>query len=75
MQRDAQQRRHDRRCKRFRGGDVAYAGAVTAALDNGVLEVRIPKPEQPTPQRVQIVVGGGEPRTVEGETTAPGSEQ
>ena len=51
------------------------AGAVTAAFDNGVLEVRIPKPEHPTPQRVQIAVGGGEPRTVEGETTAPGSEQ
>ncbi len=46
------------------------AGAVTASFDNGVLEVRIPKPEQAKPQRVQIAVGGGEPRTIEGETTA-----
>ena len=46
------------------------AGAVTASFDNGVLEVRIPKPEQAKPRRVQIAVGGGEPRTIEGETTA-----
>jgi len=46
------------------------AGAVTAAFDNGVLEVRIPKPEQVKPKRVQISVGGGEPRTIEGETSA-----
>jgi HSP20 family protein len=46
------------------------AGAVTAAFDNGVLEVRIPKPEQAKPKRVQIAVGGGEPRTIEDETSA-----
>ena len=46
------------------------AGAVAATFDNGVLEVRIPKPEQAKPQRVQIAVGGGEPRTIEGDTTA-----
>ena len=46
------------------------AGAVTAAFDNGVLEVRIPKPEQAKPKRVQISVGGGEPRTIEDETSA-----
>ncbi len=46
------------------------AGAVTATFANGVLEVRIPKPIQPEPQRVQIAVGGGEPQTIEGETTA-----
>jgi HSP20 family protein len=46
------------------------AGAVTASFDNGVLEVRIPKPQQPQPQRVQIAVGGGEPRTIEGDETA-----
>ena len=46
------------------------AGAVTAAFDNGVLEVRIPKPEQAKPQRVQIAVGGGEPQTIEGESSA-----
>ena len=43
------------------------AGAVTAAFDNGVLEVRSPKPAQPQPQRVHIAVGGGEPRTIESE--------
>ena len=46
------------------------AGAVAATFDNGVLEVRIPKPEQAKPKRVQIAVGGGEPQTIEGETSA-----
>ncbi|HEV2775640.1 MAG TPA: Hsp20/alpha crystallin family protein [Solirubrobacteraceae bacterium] len=51
------------------------AGAVTASFDNGVLEVRIPKPEQAMPKRVQIAVGGSEPTTIEGETSAAGSAQ
>jgi HSP20 family protein len=51
------------------------AGAVTASFDNGVLEVRIPKPEETKPQRVQIAVGGGEPRTIEGETTETHGDQ
>jgi len=51
------------------------AGAVTAAFDNGVLEVRIPKPEQAKPQRVQIAVGGGEPRTIEGDAAGTDSAQ
>lgn len=50
------------------------AGAVTASFDNGVLEVRVPKPEQAKPQRVQIAVGGGEPQTIEGETSASKSD-
>jgi HSP20 family protein len=45
--------------------------AVTATFANGVLEVRFPKPVQAAPHRVQIAVGGGEPRTIEGETTEP----
>lgn len=49
------------------------AGAVAATFDNGVLEVRIPKPEQAKPKRVQIAVGGGEPRTIEGDTSAADS--
>lgn len=49
------------------------AGAVTASFDNGVLEVRVPKPEQAKPQRVQIAVGGSEPQTIEGETSASSS--
>ena len=51
------------------------AGAVTASFHSGVLEVRIPKPAQTKPQRVQIAVGGGEPRTIEGDTSAPNAEQ
>ncbi len=51
------------------------AGAVTASFDNGVLEVRIPKPAEAKPQRVQIAVGGAEPRTIEGETSAADADQ
>lgn len=51
------------------------AGAVSASFADGVLEVRIPKPEQVKPQRVQIAVGGSEPQTIEGETSAPESNQ
>lgn len=32
--------------------------AITATFDNGVLEVRIPKPQERQPKRVQITVGG-----------------
>ena len=39
--------------------------AVTASFDNGVLEVRIPKPVQAKPRRVQIGVAGAEPKTIE----------
>ena len=39
--------------------------AVAATFDNGVLEVRIPKPAEAKPRRVQISVGGGEPTTIE----------
>jgi HSP20 family protein len=39
------------------------AEAVSAAFDNGVLEVRIPKPEQRKPRKIAI---GSEPRTLEG---------
>lgn len=45
--------------------------AVQANFDNGVLEVRIPKPEQQKPRKVQISVGGAA-KTIEGaETTEP----
>jgi HSP20 family protein len=47
--------------------------AVKASFANGVLEVRIPKPEAPKPRKVAIAVGGAdEPATIEGE--AAGSE-
>jgi HSP20 family protein len=35
------------------------AGAVTAEFDKGVLEVRIPKPEERKPRRVEIGVSSG----------------
>jgi HSP20 family protein len=41
------------------------SGAVTANFDNGVLEVRIPKPAEAKPRRVEISVGGAEPRTID----------
>jgi HSP20 family protein len=47
------------------------ADAVQASFGNGVLEVRIPKPEQHKPRKVQISLGG-QAKTIEGsETTEP----
>ena len=47
--------------------DGVDADAVTAEFDKGVLEVRIPKPEERKPRRVQIHAGGnGQPAAVEG---------
>ena len=40
------------------------AEAITATFDKGVLEVRIPKPEERKPKRVAIQVGDG-PKTIE----------
>ncbi len=42
------------------------AEAVTASFDKGVLEVRIPKPEERKPRKVAISVGGDTPKTIEG---------
>ncbi|HZU40441.1 MAG TPA: Hsp20/alpha crystallin family protein [Solirubrobacteraceae bacterium] len=44
--------------------------AVKAAFDRGVLEVRIPKPEQRKPRKVAISVGGAQ-QTIEGTEHAP----
>jgi HSP20 family protein len=44
--------------------------AVKASFDRGVLEVRIPKPEQRKPRKVAIAVGGGATPT----NTIEGSE-
>jgi HSP20 family protein len=38
------------------------ADAVSANFDRGVLEIRIPKPEQRKPRRISI----GQPETIEG---------
>ena len=43
--------------------------AVTASFDNGVLEVRIPKPEERKPRRVAIQVGD-RPAAIEGDEAA-----
>jgi HSP20 family protein len=48
------------------------ADAVTASFDRGVLEVRVPKPEQRKPKRVEIATGGArteEPEAVEATAT------
>lgn len=46
------------------------AEGVSAAFDKGVLEVRIPKPEQRKPRRVQIGVGNGNSAPADLEGTA-----
>jgi HSP20 family protein len=47
--------------------------SVTASFDKGVLEVRIPKPEERKPRRVSISVGDA-PAAIEGNETAEGNE-
>ncbi len=42
------------------------AEAIAAAFEKGVLEVRIPKPEERKPRRVEINVGSGRQQIVEG---------
>jgi HSP20 family protein len=42
------------------------ADRVTASFDKGVLEVRVPKPEEKKPKRVQIGVNGGAQPAIEG---------
>jgi HSP20 family protein len=50
------------------------ADGIQASFDSGVLEVKIPKPEQQKPRKVQISLGGS-PKTIEGaETTQEGAE-
>jgi len=39
--------------------------AIKASYENGVLEVRVPKPEQPKPKRIEIA-GEGEQPVIEG---------
>jgi HSP20 family protein len=40
--------------------------SIKASFDRGVLEVRIPKPEQRKPRKVEISVGSGGQKTIEG---------
>jgi len=46
------------------------AEAVQATFERGVLEVHVPKPEQPKPRRVAINVGGDKP-AIEGSESTP----
>ena len=55
--------------------DGVDADAITAEFDHGVLEVRIPKPEERKPRRIEIKAGSrrnGQPAAVEG-TASEGS--
>jgi HSP20 family protein len=49
--------------------------SVHASFDKGVLEVRIPKPEQRKPRKVAIAVGGGSQPAIEGAESTTPSEQ
>ena len=44
------------------------ADGVSASFDRGVLEVRIPKPEERKPRKITIG-GGSEPKTIEGQAS------
>jgi HSP20 family protein len=48
--------------------DGIDAEAVTARFDGGVLEIRVPKPVNARPRRVQIGVDGAEPKTIESDS-------
>ena len=45
--------------------------SVQANFERGVLEVRIPKPEERKPHKVEISVGGEEPKAIEGASDSP----
>ena len=45
--------------------------SVEANFERGVLEVRIPKPEARKPHKVEISVGGEEPKAIEGTSASP----
>ena len=45
------------------------ADSISAGFERGVLEVKVPKPEQRKPRRVEIAVGGGEPAIEAPEST------
>ena len=46
------------------------ADAIKASFEKGVLEIRIPKPEEGKPRKVAFSVGGGDPKTIEGSESA-----
>jgi HSP20 family protein len=50
--------------------DGVELDAIAASFDKGVLEVRIPKPEERKPRRVEIAVGDA-PKAIEGSESTP----
>jgi HSP20 family protein len=50
------------------------ADGIKASFDNGVLEVKIPKPEQRKPRKVEITVGNSAPTIEAGESDADSSD-
>ena len=52
--------------------DGVDADGIAASFDRGVLEIRIPKPEERKPRRVEIAVGDA-PKAIEGSETHNGS--
>ena len=48
----------------------AATDAIRATFKDGVLEVRVAKPEQVKPRKIEIGFGDGEPQTIEGKTAA-----
>ena len=45
--------------------------AISAAYENGVLTVTVPKPEQPKPRRIEISGRDSEPRTIDAKEPDP----
>jgi len=45
------------------------ADSIEASFANGVLEVRVPKPEARKPRKVSISVANGQPKAIEGQET------
>jgi HSP20 family protein len=43
--------------------------SIKATYTDGVLEVHVPKPEQPRPRRIEIALDSAEPKTIEGTAT------
>ena len=43
--------------------------AIKATYEHGVLQIRVPKPEQQKPKRIEVAVAGGGPATIEGQSS------
>ena len=41
---------------------------IAASYEQGVLTIRVPKPEQQKPKRIEVAVAGGGPTTIEGQS-------